>query len=437
MYNRSRHLIVGIVIASAAISPIAARASFTCSTAGSTLTISGGIGDDSILVGVDGGDILVGPNFYDVITCGSSSTIDQIQILPAEGNDHVSLFDPATFAPGASAEATGTTEIEVNLDGGAGTNSVDLFGDMSPFTLIAGTLGANWNGDDDIDFTFTNVQSLGVLGSAATNIIDLRGSTLTGSPLSLPAEIFGGPLADQLFGGAGNDVVEGMAGNDTMNGGGGINRLMEMGNTNFTITNSVVTGNGTDAISMFQRATIMGGIGNNTVRNNGFSGNVTFEGGLGNDTLIGGIGADRLDGGPGNDILTGNRGNDALIGGTGTDGILASGNVNMTLRYNQVTGNGTDSLSGIETARLTGGASANTISASAFTGRVTIFGGGGNDTLTGGSANDTLRGGAGNDRLYGLAGNDSLGGEIGTDFCDGGYGTGDTKAGCESFTRIP
>jgi Ca2+-binding RTX toxin-like protein len=70
-------------------------------------------------------------------------------------------------------------------------------------------------------------------------------------------------------------------------------------------------------------------------------------------------------------------------------------------------GNGTDSLSNIETASLTGGSSNNNLNASAFTlGSVTLNGGAGNDKLLGGSGNDNLVGGAGNDTLTGGTGQD-------------------------------
>ena len=82
-------------------------------------------------------------------------------------------------------------------------------------------------------------------------------------------------------------------------------------------------------------------------------------------------------------------------------------------------------LSSIDTATLTGGTSANTINASAFTlGAVTLSGGSGNDTLSGGSGNDTLTGGLGADSFTCGAGTDTI-----TDF---NSGQGDTKAGdCE------
>ena len=63
---------------------------------------------------------------------------------------------------------------------------------------------------------------------------------------------------------------------------------------------------------------------------------------------------------------------------------------------------------------LTGGASDNTIDASAFTlGPVTIAGGEGHDVMTGGDGNDSISGAAGNDTLTGGAGDDALDGGAG------------------------
>ena len=82
-----------------------------------------------------------------------------------------------------------------------------------------------------------------------------------------------------------------------------------------------------------------------------------------------------------------------------------------------------DRLTGITNAILTGGASANTLDASAFTnGAVTLYGLDGNDLLIGGYHNDWLEGGNGNDVLYGGAGSDTILGNAGNDFLDGcGY----------------
>lgn len=116
----------------------------------------------------------------------------------------------------------------------------------------------------------------------------------------------------------------------------------------------------------------------------------------GNDTLTGGSRNDDLYGGPGDDLLTGNGGNDLIDGGAGSDTASfagAAGPVSVSLAAGTATGQGTDTLTGIEHVigspfadLLTGDGNANSLS-----------GGGGNDTLSGGAGDDTLAGGADRD----------------------------------------
>ena len=149
---------------------------------------------------------------------------------------------------------------------------------------------------------------------------------------------------------------------------------------------------------------LAGGSGNDSLTGNGAAN--LLLGGTGNDTLSGGAGNDTLVGGAGNDFLTGGVGNDRIDGGAGRDRAYYTGTVgatvNLSLTGAQVTGQGTDTLIGIEH----------------------ISSGSGNDRLTGntlgnnlssGAGNDTVDGGAGNDVLYGGDGNDSLTGGVGTD----------------------
>ena len=126
----------------------------------------------------------------------------------------------------------------------------------------------------------------------------------------------------------------------------------------------------------------------------------------------------------------------------GSDTVLETGAAGYVLTTSQLTGFGTDSLTSIENANLTGDASANTINASGFAGTATtLSGGAGNDTITGSSGqdsidggddddtlsgaagNDTISGGAGNDLLLGGSGNDMLTGDAGNDTVDGGSGS--------------
>ena len=112
--------------------------------------------------------------------------------------------------------------------------------------------------------------------------------------------------------------------------------------------------------------------------------------------LDGGAGADTLIAGAGDDFLTGGEGDDTLDGGDGTDTIFVARDDDIMLTDTQVKiGNliiETDTIMNFELATLTGGASTNTIDASAFTlGPVTLESGGGADALKGGAGNDAFR----------------------------------------------
>ena len=142
--------------------------------------------------------------------------------------------------------------------------------------------------------------------------------------------------------------------------------------------------------------TIIGATGNDVL--NGMDGNDTLIGLAGNDTLIGMAGNDTLDGGIGDDLLRGGAGDDILIGGAGSDtasyeDATAGVTVSLAIAGAQVTGDGSDTLSGIE--NLVGSAFNDVLTGDAGVNR--INGGAGNDTIDGGAGADTLTGGIGND----------------------------------------
>lgn len=145
--------------------------------------------------------------------------------------------------------------------------------------------------------------------------------------------------------------------------------------------------------------TIETGSGNDVINASFISREVVLNGGAGNDTLSGGAGGDTLSGGAGKDSLDGGAGTDTVVETT-VDSV-------MTLTNLQLTGNGTDNLTSIERAVLTGTAASNTLDASAFTqGNVTLLGGNGNDTLLGSAFTGAVDGDGFNDVLDGGAGTD-------------------------------
>ena len=157
----------------------------------------------------------------------------------------------------------------------------------------------------------------------------------------------------------------------------------------------------------------IGGSGVDTVTGNGLD-----------NHLEGRNGSDFLYGQGGNDILEGGAGADILDGGPGFDNAfytqaLAGVTVSLALTGGQDTGEGVDTLVGIEA--LTGSAYDDLLSGDG--GANVLTGGEGQDRLLGGAGSDVLFGGGGQDKLWGDVGDDWLEGGAGGDMLDGGSGT--------------
>jgi Ca2+-binding RTX toxin-like protein len=315
-----------------------------------------------------------------------------------------------------------------NISGDALDNIIDA---------LAGNDTVNGNGGNDtLIGGLGNDQLLGALGN--DTLIGGEGND------TLIGDIFGGTDNDSLNGGAGNDTLNGGLGRDTLVGGAG-DDFYAIGSADATITEQA--NQGTDRVNSSISFTlganlenltlvgtanisgtgndlgniILGNIANNFLR--GLAGDDSMNGLDGNDILQGGLGNDTLLGGNGNDVLEGGEGNDILNGGAGIDLVrVSNSSSNLVLTNNSVTGEGVDTLVGIETAELFVFQS-NNIDASAFTlGSVTLDGGIGSNVLLGGSGNDSLDGEGGNDTLNGGGGNDILNGGADNDLLIGGSG---------------
>jgi Ca2+-binding RTX toxin-like protein len=337
------------------------------------------------------------------------------------------------------------------INGGAGTNTLTESADTNMTLSDTALTGL---GTDSL----ASIQKAILTGGPSNNVVDASATTRD-------VELYGGTGFlgdgnDTLIGGSGNDKLQGggtsccggadddtltgNGGNDNINGGpNGFDRVVESGDVNFTLTNTTLTGHGSDQLGGLENATLTGGGGANTITASGYSGSVllsglggadTLTGGNGQDTIDGGAGIDNLDGGDANDVLTGGTENDTLNGGNGTDSVSESGNVNFNLTNGSLTGLGTDTLISIDRATIVGGADPNTITGSAFTGSQQLDGAGGNDTLIGGVAIDTLDGGLGNDALSGGDGADVLNGGAGDDTLNGGGAADALNGGSENDT---
>ncbi|MGZ0163483.1 MAG: hypothetical protein ACKVII_06185 [Planctomycetales bacterium] len=270
-----------------------------------------------------------------------------------------------------------------------------IFSDVADFTLDAESNDVDSTSADSITFTAdllaANLASMSVNGGLGNDTIDALAVTLLGISLN------GGSGDDTLVTGGGNDLVDGGTGTDTV-------RQTADGTQTLT-ADTLLTGNGMDTLAGIERADLIGGAGDDTISVAGFTGQATLTGQGGNDTLTGGAG------------------NDALDGGAGSDTVLESGAAGYVLTTSQLTGFGTDSLTSIENANLTGDAGANIIDASGFVGTATtLTGGAGNDTITGSSGQDNIDGGGDDDTLQGAAGADTIFGDSGNDLLLGGSG---------------
>ena len=376
------------------------------------------------LFGSSAGDSLIGTAFADVISGGNGNDT----INAGDGND--------------------------TITGGVGNDSIDGEGgiDLQVETTAGSVLvtaiqiqGGNPLGTDK----YFNLESMQFTGNAGANKFDTRlfsgNVTLLGGGGNDTLCTGGGN--DSLAGEGGNDFLTGGAGDDTLDGGDGGDRLIEAANNDWTLTNSALTGLGTDTISFFEQASLTGGAGGNTLNATGYTGNATLDGATGddtilggsgasslvgndgNDSLVGGIGADTVLGGNGTDTLNGGDGNDSVDGGAGINDRVTGGAGNdrlsggagigdllietsdaslITLTANALNGNGSDIIGTFEIAILTGGNSNNTINATTFAGSTSLTGAAGNDVLIAGAGASTLNGGAGNDTLTGGKLNDSL-----------------------------
>ena len=337
-----------------------------------SLVVNGTSGDDTLSVDFTNGSPL--PTGGLTFDGGSQSGMGQGDTVALTGgrvgavrHAFANASDGSIDVDGDTITYTGLEPIIDNLDA-----------DSRVFTFGSGADEITLSDDDTTD---NGVSRLSSAGSSETVDFANPRNTLT-------IQAGGGNDDVQLTGVdaqyAATTVVQLGAGDDSLDGSGLNTRIVGVGN------------GGNDVI--------VGGAGNDVLR--GGSGRDVLRGGAGNDRVFGqGSSGDKVSGGAGDDFIDGGSGNDQLVERADTDFVLSA---------NALTGLGTDRLVGIERAKLSGGASANRIDASAFPGRVILNGFGGKDTLAGGAAADVLRGGSGGDVLFAGGGNDRVFGQGGS-----------------------
>ena len=325
--------------------------------------------------------------------------VHSIAIQGGPGDDTIDLS--------AVSASNFTQQPSVWIEGGDGGNSI-----------IGSQLGDLLNGGNDNDFINAHGGNDTVSGGAGNDII--LGSSGRDS-------LSGGDGNDYINGqGTSYDTVSGGGGDDTLNGGAGNDAIAEVGDVNFALTDSQLTGRGTDRLIAIELAQLTGGNSANVIDASEFSGNTTLYGAGGHDAIVGGAGQDFMNGHGGNDSLTGGAGDDGLLGGSGRD-LIDGGDGNDFLKGQGssfdivIGGKGNDILSGGSGHdSVWGDAGDDYIKGDS--GDDTIDGGYGDDIILAGDGDDIAIGGPGNDSLTGEAGNDGMAGNSGDDFLNGLWG---------------
>jgi len=303
----------------------------------------------------------------------------------------------------------------VTLDGGTGKDT--LTGGSAGDVLLGVEGGDSMDGQGGNDQLFSGNSGTTMIGGAGDD--SLFGGNGQDQMLGGDGNdsLSGGNGTDSMDGGAGNDTFVGGAGNDTAVGGTGTDRILGIGDTNWTLTDAALTGDGTDVLNSIEEAQLTGGGKDNTLDASGFSGRVSLQGGGGNDTMTGGSGQNvfirpvgevgniRMVGGPAsstNDYFLWLQGALTLVSPGGFDQLSFLSPVTLDLNLTSgiaqvVDGSGsTVALNGFFEICLSSAFDDNVTAAS----NTTVSGGGGKDKLVAdGKSNVVLSGGADADTL--------------------------------------
>ncbi|SFF97584.1 Hemolysin-type calcium-binding repeat-containing protein, partial [Roseobacter denitrificans OCh 114] len=414
--------------------------------------ITTGTGNTTVLAASDSED-------YFVFGQGGNDTINSNgfgEYLGGAGND--------TIRAGAGTNGTGRSEL---LDGGVGTDTLDLTGQAGAYDINLATGVTTFNGAVVTEESFINFENVNT-GSGDNTIVGTSGANVIDGGAGND-DINGGGGNDTIFGGDGNDVIDGGFGTDDVFGGAGDDLLLlvsgagsdnfdggagtdtvdftgvnldttidlDAGIWNFTgfapnfdmidVENVILSG-GDDVVTGSSAANVITtGGGNDTI--DGGAGDDTIFAGAGNDTVFNAnfSGANTVFGGDGDDTIT-SSGEDTVFGEAGDDTIFAG----LGVLENLDGGDGEDTLNttlfnGAYVVNLATGLT--NFAGEVFTNFENIISGNGSDELFGTAGENEMTGGGGNDRILGFDGDDDLFGGLGNDILNGGNGNDDLEGG--------
>ncbi|MDV6031965.1 MAG: hypothetical protein F9B45_18120 [Phycisphaera sp. RhM] len=328
----------------------------------------------------------------------------------------------ATLAGQSITRTTGWTLGFTGNEGGKDqpdlvATNIDL--DVGSVTAVVTTQGTQ------IENVLANIDRAVLNGTIANNLIDAGGFTglvvMDGS--GGDDTLIGGGGSDRITGGDGNDTITGGPGINVLDAGAGVDTLVETvsvsSDINLVLTNSTLTvGTTVSAVSGFERATLTGGSGANTLDAQSFN-DVSIDTPLfllnDNDGIV--------------------RDDLVITLSDGTTDVTVDLSVAITLgdvvqAITDSHGNLTASLDAAGLIRIadgTGGASNLSLAASESADGLGLQGGVATTTEYSGTAlvaaSVTLDGGGGIDTLIGSAGSDFLTGGLGADALTGGGGS--------------
>jgi TolB protein len=177
--------------------------------------------NSSVKVGLNGTNFAVTVNNIPDPGC-SSATVNNVDTVDIRGSspgaDTLTLdLSTGQFAPGATPEGSGISEIEFQLDLLAGNDELIIQGGTGVEKITLGSGGINVNGDNDADLTPTSVEHVTVNGGDGNDQLSGKGGVGTGAAFGIPLLLNGDTGNDKLTDGLAADVVKGGPGNDSMN----------------------------------------------------------------------------------------------------------------------------------------------------------------------------------------------------------------------------
>ena len=421
----------------------------------------------------------------------TATSLKKLNITGGTGNDVIIIdFINGTFGAGAAGGAGIVIDMSQTGNDDFKLRGLTTADNITVGEGVAGARAINFGADAFKDITVLGggggAETLAIATGGGNDVVSAAGNTSTGAALLVSVSINGGDGddtltggdsvgggADNISGGAGNDTIRGGLGNDQLNGGPGSDTFDEgsvpNGSDTFNGGSDVLPAVGVDTVSYASRLatglaiTVTLGSGNGNDGEGGATEGDTV-GPLGDiEAVTGGPLADNLtcgqatgctlSGGAGNDTLVGNSGNDTINGGAGNDTITGAGGADV------LNGDGdddfflelTDPGAPGDSDTFNGGTGFDTVDYSQRTGAMTVtmgdqagndglntgeldnvkndverlLSGSGNDTITGNDLANTINGGQGTDVISGGNGDDlftTTTGPDGNDTFNGGAG---------------